>query len=213
MRYFITALFAILLSACGGGGGAATGIQIRSVQLFGDSTMDQAGPLIAAALSPLTVINSARSGSTSTMLLEGTDRVIEPCCQSANAQWPQSIGAALVVINHGMNDSQKDLIGPPYGITVQAYKENLRELIRRANTRVVLQTPNPSFRRDVDSAPYAQAMREVGAEMGVYVIDVHAFVSSIPGWENLIPDGVHPSDAGMRRIVGELIAPELRKLL
>lgn len=189
-------LLAFVLVACGGGGDDPAP---RTLQVFGDSTMEQQQELMAAR--GVAVIGSAVSGTTSTMLLTGTDGV--------NAPWPAPVRGSVVIVNHGLNDSQ-DTFGPPYGITIDAYKANLRRLAQAPGALVIFQTPNPAWRADRAPAAYALAMREVAAELRVPLIDVHAFVMARADWREWLPDGLHPSPFALARIVDECVMPALR---
>lgn len=165
-------------------------------QLFGDSTQVQIFPVLHARIASLK--NSARGETRSGMLVDGTDQINQP--------WPGSVVGATVLINHGMNDAR-----PWAKVPIAVYKANLRTLAK-APARVIFQTPNPSLAPGRDTAPYAQAMREVAAETGRALIDVHACFQRQPDWRERLYDGVHPDDRAVRYIVGACIVPALREM-
>lgn len=185
--------FAVLLSACGGGGSAdspsVTPAQTCSktvqVQMFGDSTQEQQGNYLQLALDlalgpgVAVVENLGLSGSTA-------------------ADFPASKvrRGSIVVVNYGINDVRAT------GASVEAYKARLRAI-----NASMYQTPSPPF------DGYAQAMREVAAELGRPVIDVSAKVRAMPGWEARAWDGVHP-DPGLYWIISQqIVAPALAELV
>jgi hypothetical protein len=49
----------------------------------------------------------------------------------------------------------------------------------------------------------------VAAELGLPLADVDAYVRSLPGWEAMIPDGVHPDAALLRLIADNVVGPAL----
>jgi lysophospholipase L1-like esterase len=200
------ALLALLLVACGGGSDPEPEqvSQLRTLQLFGDSTQVQAAPVIEGYL-PGRMLMNAKSGATSAWLIAGTDGV--------NPPWPQSVKGDVIMINFGINDSADLTTGSTKGISIDTYKANLRTFAKVPGAVVVFETPNPTYWPGRHTEDYAQAMREVAAELGVPLIDVHAFVMAMPDWQAQIPDKLHPSPELMRKIVADCVMPELRKLL
>lgn len=192
-KLLLAAFAALLLTACGGGGSAEpsptpTAAESASIQLFGDSTMVLAAPAWQARWANVTL--SAKGGSTSAQLIDGTDGV--------NAPWPQSVTARYVVINHGLNDGYKH-----HGrimLTIDEYKAHLRTLAVAPGATVIFQTPLPSTRVGRDMAPYAQAMREVAAERGLRVIDVYDCFQGLGDWQSHLRDQTHPDAVGVERM-------------
>jgi lysophospholipase L1-like esterase len=202
-------LLALLLAACGGGGGdtdpameqvAAVGPAVTVIDAYGDST--QAGdsrfgsaPAVAQALlgDEHLVRNFGVGGSNTARLLAG---------DGLNFPWPEQMtktGAALVVINHGINDH-------PYSI--EQYRLNLVELVHTAQAagkRVVLETPNPIVPEgaiagdwNVDAlAVRVEVVRSVAAGTGAHLCDQDRKIREA-GAATLeyFWDGVHPSSKG-----------------
>lgn len=171
--------------------------QATPVQFFGDSTQVQAFEYLRDHFPGSTL--RAVGGTRSDMLLGGTDGLNRP--------WPASVAAPVVVINHGMNDAR-----PWAKVPLETYRANLRRLAK-ASALVVFETPNPSTYPGRDTAPYAQAMREVAAEVGAPVIDVHACFQTLPEWRAALYDQVHPNDRGLRHIADVCVAPRLREIM
>ncbi len=169
-----------------------------ALQLFGDSTQVQLYPLLRDRLGQV-VANNAVGETRSDMLLGGTD--------GRNAPWPGSVQGSVLLINHGMNDAR-----PWAKVPVATYRVNLHRLAS-APAQVIFQTPNPSTYPGRDTAPYAQAMREVATELGLRFIDVHTCFMRQPNWQARLPDGVHPDMLGRHWIVDECLIPGLQSVL
>lgn len=198
------ALLSAALTACGGGGDAAPPPQPQAqrapapaqacarpvvVQFFGDSTQEQQGGNLQIALDLALGPGVAVAEN---LGVSGSTAADFPAAKVR--------AGAITVINFGINDSRAP------GASVLDYKARLRAI-----APTFYETPSPPF------DGYAQAMREVAAELGRPVIDVSATVRAMPGWEVRIWDGVHP-DPGMlgiiaRDIVAPALASEVRKRL
>lgn len=205
-RLIAVASFA-LLAACGGGDPITEEPQAvcqPTIQLFGDSTLDEeigAAPYWIARFGNR-VTNRAVGGTNSTALVNGTDGL--------NIPWPGSVNAQYAVINHGLRDGYLPF---PHAYTpIEQYRANLRTLSVAPGTEVIFQTPNPSTIAARDMTPYAQVMREVAAERGLKVIDVHACFQQQPNWQARVPDGTHPDAQGLQYIVNTCVAPVVQAL-
>jgi lysophospholipase L1-like esterase len=222
---------AVSLSACGGGGPDSapstppdSGPPVVSepsppppppckatvtVQLFGDSTQNYAfewGFLrheLDSRFGPGRVVlqNNAVSGTDSLELYAGADTL--------NPPWPQGVTADIAMVNHGINDNAK-------GRPLAGYIVHMRAFARgNGSTRMVIETPNPiaAYRGVPADAPFAQAGRDAAALAGVPVADVQAYVLSLPDWESLTLDGVHPSPELARAIARDVTAPTLAPII
>jgi len=189
------ALVALLpvISACGGGGSGDVSqpkpAKVCSgpviVQAFGDSTQEQQGNYLQLALD---IALGPGFALVENHGVSGTTAAEFPAAKVKPG--------AVTLANYGINDSRAP------GASVAAYKANLRKI-----APTMFQTPSPPH----DS--YAQAMREVAAELGRPVIDVSAKVRAIPGWEGRIWDGVHP-DPGLYWIVSsQIVAPAVAEVV
>ena len=214
---------AALLSACGGGSGPkSTSVCVPldhvRIQLFGDSTQAgyDGGTLTLATITPAIALQAALDaefgaevthvtvravpGTNSTQLLAGTDGLNQP--------WPRSVDADIVVINHGINDliSYSD---------VARYQRTLRQLAVSSSARVtIFETPN--IVKGWNVGLYADAMREVAAEVGAPVADTYDYTASLPNWQTLIADWAHPNAELYQEItshvVGPIVASQVRAL-
>lgn len=164
-----------------------------SIDLFGDSTNWLAYAYWRGAFGNKVTLHAQR-GTKSADLVAGTDGINQP--------WPQSVDAQVMVVNHGMNDAAVP-------VPIADYKANLRKFAQTSAV-VIFETPNPST--SVDTAPYAQAMREVAAETGSKLIDTQACMLRRADWATLLYDGVHPTDEGRKYIVETCVNPIIRSL-
>jgi lysophospholipase L1-like esterase len=147
-----------------------------------------------ARFGPGTVIVTERAvpGTTAGELLAGTD--------GRNRPWPREVAADIVVVNHALNDSYRH-------VPLATYAEQLRRL-----HATVYETPNP-VTVGWPSPPYAAAMREVAATLHAPVADVDAWMRAQPNWPAMLDDGVHPTPAGYRAIVLQVLMPTLEPLV
>jgi lysophospholipase L1-like esterase len=195
-----------------------------NIAFFGDSTMwgAQAGPLTQVATPPPTMAvnsinnffgnsaataqNNAISGTTLAQMLAGTD--------GSGQTYKQRLAgttAPVVYVMHGQNDA--------YGAnstSAAVFRANLIACIqqtRSAGKSLVLVTPHPALTmgslglqaRSENVSMFAQIMRDVAAQHGVKLVDIHlrlrqliqTFVTSAGSQSNnnlpltVLPDGVH----------------------
>ncbi len=140
----------------------------------------------------------------------------------------------VVVIMFGLNDACVVDAGPVARseprIPLVQYVANLRSMVeqaRAAGAAVVLCTPNPMTRAYLYSnmsgyaenedmnylvRRYAQAVEELGKEVGVPVVDVFSLFEDRPGGLELIQDGCHPYVEG-HRLIAELLLPAVQAAL
>lgn len=138
-------------------------------------------------------------------------------------------GANLVIIFVGVNDVGHGFTpenphgGGPGGITLPAFLENVRSMIKdaRANSQSVLLVTPPTFFEDSDSEPdkmlgaYAEALRKLAGEEKVLLADVRkSFVEMIKAYRDnckakdylLTVDGVHPNSLGNKVITETILS-------
>lgn len=187
-------LILLALTACGGGGSSIPAPVSQPapapaqdcakpvlVQFFGDSTQEQQHGNHQVSLDLALGPGVAVAEN---LGVSGTTAADFPAAKVKPG--------AVVVVNYGIND-----IRAP-GASVETYKARLRAI-----APTVYETPSPPF------DGYAEAMREVAAELGRPVIDVSATVRAMPGWEARVWDGVHP-DPGLYGIISrDIVAPSL----
>lgn len=174
-----------------------------TIQLFGDSTQWLAGPYWQKHY-PGRVDNQAVPGTSTAQLLAGTD--------GHHAEWEHApVVGDFVVIKFGANDSLSW-----FNTTPDQFKANLRELLHGIKGTPVLETPDPTLDVNRPNEPlYAQAVRDVAAEMGVALIDTDAcWRARAGGWADLIgPDTEHATEAGRAFTVETCVAPVIDRLL
>lgn len=199
-----------------------------TIVAFGDSTtaarpgVTVYSQLLAQELpgegSQYTIINAGVGGNTTAM---------------AAARFEKDVLAAkpqIVVIQFGINDAAIDVWkNPPVKaprVDLREYQQNLTYFItelKNRRIRPILMTPNPlrwtdKMRRmygkppyrpedpegfDFMVAQYAQSMRAIAEKNHVEIVDVRqAFITE--GADKLLPDGIHPNDAG-HRLVADLL--------
>jgi lysophospholipase L1-like esterase len=212
----IIALTCLLLAACGGGGGGGAGGQTGTlaatsqttllvIELYGNSTQKPHDIDKPASyyinLPGYTVSNRGLSGTTTRDLLNGYTGILPWTTQMRQSS------AAVVITNHCLVDATL--------LTLTEYKDNLRAIAdAAAGKRIFFETCNPTAVRPL--APvYAQAMRDVAAEKGIYVLDVELYLNGLLAGRpitTMMPDGDHPS-AATHEIIGEFLEQELRARL
>ena len=152
--------------------------------------------LLRAAFPSISVVLTGQGGSTS------SDRISGAPIPGHGQFQPFPLGSVgnLHLSNFGVNDAIQ-------GVPLETYRANLRKIASLPGS--ILQTPTPIV--GVSDAAYAQVVREVGAELGVPVADVQAYVLSLPNWEVLLVDGTHPGDALYRLIEANVVVPAVAR--
>lgn len=186
----LIAAAALALTACGGGGDSGATCASVHVQMFGDSIAKSYAVQLQIladqerGAGAVVVESRAVSGTSSQMLIDGTDRL--------NDAWPAGVGADVVFVGHGANDWAR-------GTPIAQYVTNLRTFAANG-ARVIV--PIPRVRYVVETGVYSDAARTLPD-----VIDADALVRSVPNWQAYMPDGTHP-DAALSQIVArELLMP------
>lgn len=120
----------------------------------------------------------------------------------------------------GLGDAS---FGTPDSEDVYTFCGAVNSLITKLKTDfpaadIVFMTPLHRLNEDVPSprsgktlAEYAAAIREICAQRGVPVIDLFSINPLDAADETLLPDGLHPNDAG-HRILAQVVADALLKL-
>lgn len=115
----------------------------------------------------------------------------------------------VTVIGIGINDTKKGADG------VEAFKEGYRDVVIRLRAAgvgfVISQTPNGTLPTAPDHVvdhlvAYAEATRELSAELGTILVDHHRVWSetSEASWYHWLGHGCHPNAAGHRVLAREL---------
>jgi lysophospholipase L1-like esterase len=202
----LTVVFLLALAGCGGGGGggsaqAAADQALKVIELYGNSTQKPVDIDKPASfyidLPGYKVSNLGYTGTTTRDLINGYSGILP-----WSTQMRQST-AVVVITNHCLVDATL--------IPLAEYKDNLRFIAQEAVGKTIFfQTCNPTAVRPLAPA-YAQAMRDVAAERGIYVLDVERYLTTVLAGRpipTLMPDGDHPS-AATHELVGEFLEREL----
>jgi lysophospholipase L1-like esterase len=192
---------------------------------FGDSTTAGRSycTVLAARISGITVENRGIGGNTTAMAAARFERDV------------LSINPDLVIIQFGINDAAVDVWKDPPAtksrVSRDDYRNNLRSFVttlKERGTGVVLMTPNavrwaprtlelygkPPY--DPDDAlgftrilaGYAEAVRQLAAELDVPLIDVYSMYDdpqlTDKDFKRLLPDGMHPSATAHQKTAAAL---------
>lgn len=196
-------LLLLLLAGCSQPQPGACVPKVVRIQLFGDST--QAGYFAALENDPSKMLQTAleaRFGAGSAVVIQrgmsGTTVVdLVKAIGPAPLNSPMRFDLVdITVINYGINDQR-------YRVPIPIYKLWLYTF-----SPTVYETPNPV---SGGSDEYARAMREVAGNRPV--ADVDAYVRSLPHWEKLLQDGVHPGADLYRMISANVLVPAVVPLV
>lgn len=133
--------------------------------------------------------------------------------------------ADAVVVFGGTNDySSGDAhFGDVDSTDVYTFCGGLNSLITKLkkdfpNAEIIFMTPIHRLNEDTPYAPdgkvlsdYAEAIKEICKIRDIKVIDLFSINPLDPADESVVPDGLHPNDAG-HAILAEVVAEELLKL-
>ncbi|WP_233343468.1 SGNH/GDSL hydrolase family protein [Burkholderia cepacia] len=97
----------------------------------------------------------------------------------------------VVVANYGINDSAYSKL-PDYIADLNAWID-----VVKGNGKIpVLEEPNPTCTAATADLPkFVDAMNQVAQERGVSIIQQYAYIQSLPNWQSMLTDCIHPSDA------------------
>jgi lysophospholipase L1-like esterase len=226
---FRIGILALLLLAGSWSGLAAVPLKIVA---FGDSTTafrssirqvysQRLPALLKAKGLAAEVINAgvggSHTGSVKTSGRFGAKHATDRFEKEVRRQKPQ-----IVVIQFGINDSWVDtgVDGGPSRIPLPDYERNLKLFVgalQADGARVILMTPNRLGTRyhgwrDNTLGAYANVVRRLAQEENTALVDVwSAFSKRGAKIDELMPDGMHPNDAGQELIAG-LLVPEIVRL-
>jgi len=197
----------------------------KSILLLGDSITQQgtqAGGysqlLSQTYIRKLDVVNRGYGGYNSTFLYEvAKQMVVEKGTKGLSE-------VALVTLFIGANDSTDAKLNPRQHVPIPLYKEKVKAILALfpASVPKILITPPPvqpeRFAQLINAAKpdrdinvtklYAEAIVEVGQEIGVPVVDLFQEFEKIPQaeWDKLFSDGLHLTPAGYELLYAALIA-------
>ncbi|KVP11954.1 hypothetical protein WJ85_17125 [Burkholderia ubonensis] len=130
------------------------------------------------------------------------------------AQEIQTTSAQIVTFNFGINDSYH------CGETTDSFADHLAQLVQLAQATgktVVLEEPNPVTAPTIPNvAAYSAVVDQVARSRGIPLVQQYAPIQAIAGWQQMLPDGIHPNEAlyamkGDRE--AQTIAPIVKQLL
>jgi lysophospholipase L1-like esterase len=190
------------------GASPTTGICDPSTQVTTpDNAPANMAQILQQAGAPVTVTNAAISGTAIVDLING---------KNGYAPWAQmlpTINARVIVLNFGINDTQRADETPSQ---YSAYLTQWIASVRAAGKVPVLEEPNPVCRVGYETLPdYVAQMDAVAAQQGVLLIQQYAHIQSLPDWQGMMSDCVHPRPA-LYEIKGQreaaILAPLIRSL-
>lgn len=197
-------VIAVALFGCGGGGGGGSGGgsgigsnstssclsgQVK-VALLGDSTMvglDGGNPPTTAPNNPGVVLQRTMDTNFGVGAVLVTNYGVSG---SVAGQAPR-VSADVVVANFGINDMRQFN-------DIQTFTRNMA-----ATGATLFETQNPIVDRSWPESSFVQAVKGLGKP----VADTNAYVLSLPNWQALVADGVHPNDALYQLIVEKSLGP------
>lgn len=202
----------LALSACGGGGGggnnaapvqaAPTPPKVITVSAEGDSTMwgyqvvNNAAvqspnnvPVELQKMLGVPVINNAIPATTVCERLSGDAPYKAPLSAELATN-----AAQIYIGNWAINDSSMH-IGEPLA-TFQGCLVEFVTQVRAAGKTVVLEEPNPVTNATFPAlADYVAAIDYVATQMNVPLVRQYSYIQTVPGWQSMLTDGIHPNDA------------------
>ncbi|ASW00127.1 SGNH/GDSL hydrolase family protein [Paraburkholderia aromaticivorans] len=135
----------------------------------------------------VTVINSAAGGATVLDALNG----LAPRYTTPLASRLATNNSALVLSNFEINDSLR--------LSQDDYRAGLLSWITRVRNMgklPVLEEPNPVCSPTYPNVEaYLSVLRDVAAQQGVTLIAQYDYIKSLPNWQAMLTDCVHPYDS------------------
>lgn len=133
------------------------------------------------------ITNSSAGGATVLQALNG----IAPRYATTLAQRLQTLKPKYVVsdfaINDSLGESEADYLN---GLAVWI------ATVRAAGATPILEEPNPTCDGKVPNLDqYVNDLRQVAAQQGVTLIAQYDYIKSLPNWQALLTDCIHPTDA------------------
>jgi lysophospholipase L1-like esterase len=219
-----------------------SGAQARTVIAFGDSTTAPRGEVVTYpellqrrwqhTEPPVKVINAGVRG-------DSTDHALMRLESDVLAHVPDVVIVRFGT-NDAAVDVWATPPATAPRVALAHFERNLRLITRSAHAQgaeIVLCTPSPLTwseitlnlygkppydPNDADGfnlllRDYVAKVRELAVKLGVALVDLdlafrHYASESVPPWMDLLPDGMHPNDAG-HQLSAELLIPILERML
>lgn len=139
----------------------------------------------------VTVINNGVPGATLGERMDGLAGV------TSYAQQIAAQTAQVVIVNFAINDANP---GNAYHETPDQFRNYLIQFIatsQAAGRIVVLEEPNPVTDPTINAAiaNMVQVTDQVALQMNLPLVKQYDYILSLPNWQTLLIDGVHPTDA------------------
>ncbi len=168
-----------------------------------------------------TIFNLGISADTSRDVLSRIDSEVKARTRSHHAKKP------IVLLQIGTNDSCRE---PEQNkVAVEEYRKNLAEItekVKALGSSIIFvgssacddSRTNPVswgeyYYRNEDIKRYEENMAETAETLGVAFIPVFSqFKAKLEMGEDLLPDGLHPNDAG-HELIYHIVKPKLKELL
>lgn len=209
--------------------GDSTTAQRGSVRVYADRVNTK----LQSIGSSLSVYNAGVSGNT-------TDKARARLQKDVIAHRPRIVVMQFGINDSAIDVWRKPPATQPR-VSLKAYVANFRAMItatRKAGAKVILMTTNPlrwhNRTRELYGKPpydphaengfeaptllaYNDALRALAKELDVPLVDIHAAYPAFAAKRkttvaDLLPDGMHPGDAG-HELIAELLVPAIRKTL
>lgn len=206
--------FLTILSACGGGGGGGSGDAAQTakpapkpvtIDAEGDSTMLGAevgapnGVTPNSAPAVLQNLLQAKYGSGVTVENRGVHSAaafhslqgIAPYYSTPFANRIGQDAAQIVIENYAINDSRLRTTDQ-YGADLTAWIN----AVKAAGKTPVLEEPHPVCDPNTQNLDgYVAMIRVVAQQTGVTLIPQYDYIKSLPNWQSMLGDCLHPNDA------------------
>ncbi|ALX12061.1 hypothetical protein P350_11155 [Burkholderia cepacia JBK9] len=135
----------------------------------------------------ITTVNSGVPNSTVHESLYGIAPLFSQPLSTRLATSP----AQVVVANYGINDSAYSKL-PDYIADLNAWID----VVKGSGKIPVLEEPNPTCTdATADLSKFVDAMNQVAQQRSVLIIQQYTYIRSLPNWQSLLTDCIHPSDA------------------
>lgn len=217
-------MFVMACSGCGGGGGGSSASPVDTsmppkpvaITAEGDSTMmglqrvdgayvtttNSAPAILQAKLqaslgSSVTVENHGIGGTTICQRINGTAPYTLTLAQELSTDQSK-----IVLGNWLINDSSDQSTETP--TQYQQCWEQFVDTVRAAGKIPLIEEPNPVIGSVFSASDptvyqnfpnYLSIMRSVAQAKGVTLIAQYDYIQTVPNWQGMLTDGVHPSDA------------------
>ncbi|WP_234775160.1 SGNH/GDSL hydrolase family protein [Paraburkholderia tropica] len=139
----------------------------------------------------VTVINDGKPGTSLSNRLFGT-------FGDAGVTWQQYLDTTpfqIVIENFGLNDSNPNNVWNESPADFQWDLTVFATAAVKAGRVVVFEEPNPCADPvwNAQVAQYSQIIDQVAAQYGIPLVKQYDYIMSLPNWQSLLIDGLHPT--------------------